>query len=890
MNAMRALAHRGFPLALPRLSGRSRVWALTLALAAGAAVVYAFGVVPLAPVRAPIRLEWWMLAAGFAVVEIFVIQLQFRRDTHSFSLSEIPLVLGFFFVAPHELLLAQFVGAGAALWLHRRQPFIKLAFNLSNLTFSAACALVLFHLVVGPNDPHGQAGWIGAFSAAITADLFSLVMITVAIALSSGQSPELRQLFGAGTVATFFNTSLALVAVTVLWTYPQAAWLLLILAGMLFLAYRAYASLRRSHERLELMYESSRNVQRSLEAESVGTTLLSHAREMFHAELAEVLVFANGTDGARLSSQDSEGHTRLMESVELDPTEGVWARVASEGRGVCLPRPITSPRLREHFDARGMRDVMVVPLHGPDGIVGTMLVANRIGDVATFTQDDLRLFETLANHASISFRNGQLVDRLRHQAAESEYQALHDPLTGLGNRTLFRSRLAMTLAARLRTGAPCAVMVMDLDRFKEVNDTLGHGNGDELLQKIALRLSERLGHQELLARLGGDEFAIVLPHADRAAAVRVAESLIEALQQPFIQQELTLEVSASIGIAVFPEHGRDAETLIQRADMSMYLAKSHHTGYEIYSAERDESSPMRLGLVGELRRGIDEGELVVLYQPKADLRTGKIVGAEALVRWQHPRHGLMLPDDFIPMAEQAGLLRPLTLHVLEAAIGQCATWRRAGFEMGVAVNLSVRNLLDLELPDDVARLLARFSVPARCLQLEITESTIMADLGRTQGVLRRLHGIGTDIAIDDFGTGYSSLSQLKRLLVDELKIDKSFVIGMAADEDDRLIVRSTIDLGRNLGLRVVAEGVETREVWEELRSMGCHVAQGHYVSRPVTGSQLSQLLLDTPLREQSRPDPSAGSARYAGIRVATRGGIRTEPDEGERTLELLRTS
>ena len=877
MSAVRALRDRGLLPSVPRFTPRGRVWLLTSALAVAAAVVYLAAVRALPRVDAPIGLEWWALAAGFALVEVFVVQLQFRRDTHSFSLSEIPLVLGLFFVAPEQLLLAQIVGAGGALWLHRRQPFIKLAFNLSNLTFAAACALVLFHAVVDGHNPLGQAGWIGAFGAAIAADMLALLMITIAISLSSGQPPELRQLFGAGTVATFFNTSLALVAVTIMWTYPQAAWLLVILAGMLFLAYRAYASLRRNHERLELMYESSRSVQHSLQAESVTVALLTQVREMFRADRAEILLFATAGEGARVSRQRSDGTTELMQPVELDPREGVWARVAAEGHGVCLARPIASPRLREHFDAQGIRDLMVVPLHGQGATIGTMLVANRIGDVNTFTPDDLRLFETLANHASVSLQNGQLVDRLRQQAAENEYQALHDALTGLGNRTLFRERVSSRVAADAGPPTPFAVMIMDLDRFKEVNDTLGHRNGDELLQKIAERLRIAVGPKNLLARLSGDEFAVLLPQAaDRSVAVDVAQALLRALHEPFVQQEVTLEVGASIGIAVYPEHGRDADALIQRADVAMYLAKTGRSGYEVYSPERDQSNPARLGLVGELRRGIDEHELVVLYQPKADLRTGKVVGAEALVRWQHPRHGLMSPDDFIPVAEQAGLLRPLTLYVLDAAIGQCTSWRKAGFEISVAVNLSVRNLLDLELPDDVARLLARWGLPASALQLEITESTIMADLGRTQGVLRRLHTIGTDIAIDDFGTGYSSLAQLKRLLVDELKIDKSFVIGMATDDDnDRLIVRSTIELGRNLGLRVVAEGVETRQVWDELRSMGCHVAQGHYISRPVTGSQLTQLLVEMPLHEPSRPDPSA----------VRRSGVDTEM---ERRLRVLR--
>ena len=432
---------------------------------------------------------------------------------------------------------------------------------------------------------------------------------------------------------------------------------------------------------------------------------------------------------------------------------------------------------------------------------------------------------------------------LRRQAELNEHQALHDALTDLPNRTLFHDRVHQALASARREHLPAAVMIMDLDRFKEVNDTLGHASGDELLKQVGRRLSQSLRESDTVARLGGDEFGVLLPKVlDAEAAVAVARKLRTTLEEPFTIHGLALQMEASIGIALFPEHGGDVQSLLQRADVAMYVAKEHPTGCEVYTRERDGYSPDRLTLLTDLRRAIDRGELRLHYQPKADLRTGEIHGVEALVRWAHPDRGLIPPDEFIPPAQKTGVIGPLTLFVLDEALRQCRTWALQGMELCVAVNLSTRNLLDTHLPDTVGELLARWEVPARLLELEITESTILADPVRAMQVLSRLDGMGVRIAIDDFGTGYSSLAYLKRLPVDELKIDKSFILGMDESENDAVIVRSTIDLGRNLGLRVVAEGVESAQAWSRLSQLGCNVAQGYYLSRPVPAEELTEWL------------------------------------------------
>ena len=457
----------------------------------------------------------------------------------------------------------------------------------------------------------------------------------------------------------------------------------------------------------------------------------------------------------------------------------------------------------------------------------------------------------------------RVTDRLRHQLQEIEHQALHDSLTGLPNRALFRDRVEQALLAAKRTRRGVAVMLIDLDRFKEINDTLGHQNGDVLLQDLGARLRSVLRDSDTVARLGGDEFGIVLPKAAGARVAQTAHRVSAALDKPFELGGLSLRVGASIGVSLFPKDGDDVDSLLKHADVAMYVAKEAQSGYELYDAERDSNDASRLSLAGQLRDAIDEGELLLHFQPKAELRSGAIESVEALVRWQHPERGLLTAAEFVPLAGQTGLIRPLTAHVLEEALRHCRAWEEDGVELRVAVNLDMRDLLDLRFPEHVAELLGKWKLAPERLELEITEGTIMADPIRIRQVATRLSDMGVRLAIDDFGRGYSSLGYLKNLPIDELKIDKSFVMRMRKDKSDATIVRSTIELGRNLGLRVGAEGVETREDWEELKTLGCDVAQGFYLARPVSADEVVGLLQTWATRANVRdlPDASRGRPR-----------------------------
>jgi diguanylate cyclase (GGDEF)-like protein len=425
-------------------------------------------------------------------------------------------------------------------------------------------------------------------------------------------------------------------------------------------------------------------------------------------------------------------------------------------------------------------------------------------------------------------------------ALDTEYLARHDALTALPNRVLLREE-AQRRIMRLN-GDAMALILMDLNEFKEVNDTLGHFAGDQLLRQVGERLARFTTEGTLVARLGGDEFAILRSHADAVTAEQLAMRVGESLRRPFLVSGMTLEIDASMGIAMAPLHASDYDGLLQRADSAMYASKRNHTGIAMHTSEQEADNTQKLALASDLRRAIEGGQLSLYYQPKAALHTGDISGVEALVRWKHPDRGMISPDQFIPLAERSGLINLLSMWVLKTALRQVADWKRMGLEMPVSINLSARDLIDVRLPDEIEAALHEAKVASDLLEVEITESVLTADPARARAIVTRIGELGPTTTIDDFGAGYSSLAYLKNLPVHALKIDRSFVLGMTDNEHDATIVHAVVDLAHNLGLRVVAEGAEDMAVWERLRLAGCDEVQGFVLAQPMPSAQATDWL------------------------------------------------
>jgi diguanylate cyclase (GGDEF)-like protein len=532
--------------------------------------------------------------------------------------------------------------------------------------------------------------------------------------------------------------------------------------------------------------------------------------------------------------EDAELALHELRRAGFDPS---WRRVEDEAGFIANLDPELDLVLADYhqpqFDAlRAMRLMQAAGLDIPfvivSGAVGEEQAATAVreGAMDYVLKDRMARLGTAVKNA---IEQAELRRRQRLAQLALEHQALHDGLTDLPNRLMLREEITKAIASR----PVVALLLLDIDNFKEINDTFGHQLGDVLLRQIGPRLKERLESAGTVARLGGDEFAVLLPDADAAAAARAAHTFLRSLERPFLSEDHALEVSASIGIAVYPEHGNRAETLLQRADVAMYAAKRSGGAYAIYRPEDDPYDASRLVLRADLRRAIDGREIVLYYQPQALLATGEVVGLEALARWHHAERGWVPPAEFIPVAERMGLIKPLTGQLVEVAARQVMAWGQAGIRIPVAVNVSMRNLLDSRFPESMEGTVTSTGVPPERLKLEITESAVMAEPARVLETMHRLRRLGLRFAIDDFGTGYSSLAYLQRLPVEEIKIDRSFITQLPGNAGSTAIVRATIELAGSLGLEVVAEGVEDDATWQVLKRMGCTTAQGYHLSRPM---------------------------------------------------------
>jgi diguanylate cyclase (GGDEF)-like protein len=820
-----------------KLSDTGAVWLLTGAIAAAAVILHVAFVAGTQPLDDP-ELSWWMIALGVIVAEVCVVHIAFRRSAHSFSLADIPIVFGLVFATGDQLVFGALAGS-VIVYAARRQTPIKLCFNMAQL-WLVLCVAVAVVRAIAPDGGLGPQMWLGLYVATIASGLLTILCIASAIAITEGglRAGMLSQMFAMDGIVTLTNTSLAIGAAVAISADPRVAPVLAVPPIIVFATYRAYVSERQRLEKLEFLYEANRTLSQSPEVAEALEGLLSRSLEAFTAELAEVLLFA--ADGSPLRTTLGPGdHRALMEPGDRDVARALAQMVDDASPTASLTPPFEPDVVRQHFEERGVRHAMVAILRGEDRPIGTLMLANRFGLARSFTGDDLRLLEALANNASVALQYDRLeqavakLEALQHQL---HHQAYHDPLTDLPNRSLFMESVHNALA---RPGRHVAVLFVDVDDFKTVNDSLGHATGDELLVAVGERLRHCLRPEDVVARLGGDEFAVLLPGpTDQLAAGHlIAERIMRAFDQPVHASEHLISVHLSVGIATSAQAAGDADQVIRNADVAMYQAKSKGKArFEVFEASVADAILRRHGLKEELAKALAREQIVVEYQPIVTLDSGRIAAAEALVRWEHPARGVIEPSEFVPLAEETGLITGIGQFVLTHALLQARDWQEHdGDPVRMHVNLSVVELLDPGIVERIVGTLERTGVPPGHLVIEITETQLLADAPATAARFEELRSHGIRIALDDFGTGYSSLSYLHSLPLDILKVAKPFVDGLVAGGRESGFVAMILDLARALGLEVIAEGIETPEQVAALRRLNMPFGQGYLLGRPAAG-------------------------------------------------------
>ncbi len=779
-----------------------------------------------------------LITIAFAVGEAVVVHVELGKNAHTVSLAELTLTISMFFLPPLQLPLARVLGGAVVLIAVRRQRPLKLAFNVALWTVDVAVASLVFRSLGGALHGSPQSMLLPAVAAALTAALLDSLAVNAVIATISREL-DLRQALRFLRACLLSALGCALAGLVCVGALAYSGWLLgpiLAVVAMYLYSFRTLAALRARHADVKVLYEFAAEVT-SAGTDEVTLTILNRVTQLLRASSAALYLPDPQAGVLRVSRVVDDALVQTTQ--DLAQTSSALLQVLEREKPLVLRSGARHPAGRAVLTDLDARDAVLTPVLGEQGLRGLLVVTDRLGEVNTFSEEDGLLLRTLASHVAAALANARLVEQLHHDS-------LHDSLTGLANRSLFQTQLGRAL----QNPADVSVLLMDLDRFKEVNDTLGHHHGDLMLQETARRLSGELREGDLLARLGGDEFAVLLTGVSATQAVATAERLLRSLGASLQLQGVETEVGASIGVVHLPQAqcgSVTAPVLLQRADVAMYAAKAQYTGVHLYHDELDGYSPRRLALAGGLRAAIEQGELSLRYQPQIRLSDGALAGVEALVRWEHPTYGEVPPDDFISIAEQTGLIRELTRHVLDLALASCAQWALQGSDLAVSVNLSARNLLEPDLVPAVLGLLAKHGVPGRRLTLEITESHLMADPDRTVTTLQKLADAGVRLSIDDFGTGYSSLSYLKRLPVSEVKIDKTFVTHLARDDEDAAIVEAIIQLAHTLHLDVVAEGVEDEASAQRLRALGSDAMQGFHLAAPLRLEALTSWTAGRPI-------------------------------------------
>ncbi len=790
---------------------------LAVAMLVGSVVLLA--AMPESSVTQPHAGGWLLLvlAVAFAASEVTVFHFEFRREAIAFSLSEVPMAVALVFLTPGPTFAVRVLGGVAVLVALRRPPLYKVVFNLAIYAVEVSGAFFIFRTLVpiwGPQDP---VLVVAAVIAVAVPSFVGSLVVSIAISRFEGRMLDrVRSDIGVAWWLFLVNGTISGLTLGLVLMSPGLVVFAFVPVGFLWYLLKAYGLTDQRLRDLDVLHGFTARIGHSLDPYEIGPAAVTDVSELMRAGHVALVIF--GID----ERFETAGFGDLGIALPTGSGDPGWRPFIESRQAQLLDRQTLIAS--ELATLPLVPDIIVAPIDDGSEPLGLLLIGGRAGAARKFAGPDLARAQNLTEQLALSLRRAML-----HQRIERE--ARHDSLTGLPNRSSFERSVDAAIAARPTTGV-LFVILFDLDRFKEVNDTLGHHAGDGLLVEVARRLAGQLEPGDTLARLAGDEFAVLGHRAEFDEMFAFGLRCCAEIGRSVTLDQLEIVVTASAGVA--PLDGAiDATTALRHADIAMFNAKTQRLGVEVYREEIDRRTPARLSLLGDLRSAIDDHLLHVRYQPKLDIATGTVIGAEALVRWTHPVRGEVSPTQFVRVAEETGLIKPLTDFMLSTAIRTIRMIHDRGHHLGLSVNLSTHDLLDTRLAARVEEYLRQSGVSASMLTLEITESSLLIDAPRTRRTINDLHAVGVRLSIDDFGTGYSSLSYLRRLPVGELKIDRSFVANVLLDEQDEVIVRSTIDLGHNLGLEVVAEGVENSEVLERLRLFGCDVAQGFGISRPL---------------------------------------------------------
>jgi diguanylate cyclase (GGDEF)-like protein len=817
------------------------LWILAIVMSVSAAVL--FGRLGSNDIRfsQDLHLPWWVLVVAFAMTERWCVHFRFRGNAHTASMAEIVLVVGLFAAAPSTLFFAAIAGGMLGLALFERQTLRKAFFNLAHYALGAIVAIHVMQLLGNAGSPLSVQSWAAAVVACLAGASVSLFAVWCAVVVcdSKVETKELVRTSVWGALGTIVNTMLGLVVVIECAQSMAAATLLVAPILVVFVAYRAYISERSKSEGLQFLYLASEALNGEQDLEDGLLALLEFARSGFHADIAEIVLRGDADEsiGYRTVSGPGERAARL-EPSDSRLVQQLIDVAGSSGDAVVLEP--TADSIIAIRDGLAVSSALLATLRGESGVHGAVVLARGREAPEGFDKSELRLFETFANHLGLTLEKERLTTslaRLRKAEQELAHQAYHDSLTGLANRVLFRDRVDDALAEARDNNTSVAVMFIDLDDFKTVNDTRGHAAGDALLVEVAARLSRCVGGRDTAARLGGDEFAVLLRGVAHESQVHlVANSILAALRCPIDVEGDQVVTLASIGIALQRgDEDRDAAELMRHADVAMYTAKRNGKGrFDEFEPTMSLTVARRHQLKVGLERAVGGDEFVVEYQPVIDAATAQIVGTEALLRWLDPAKGVMRPSEFVAVAEETGLIVPIGRQVLREACARAAAWAADNPKLQVFVNLSARQLAHPDIVHDVANALSAARLDAARLVLEVTETAMMRDIDQSKATLNALKGLGVKLAIDDFGTGFSSLSYLRELPVDVLKIAKPIIDAICDSAPDAGFVKGIIELGHVVGLRVVAEGVERAEQYAHLIEMDCDLVQGHYYAASMT--------------------------------------------------------